>query len=176
MTENDKRKLEESFTDFYEKMKGNKLRCVRYEIAYIPLGIVIDERKNSQIIIKAFVPYIQKNHIGRAIVAIKDRSFEITEIFVLERYREQGLGSTLIMEMLSTIKKFKPDLITGYFKLLKEDREAVTRLFKKFSFTVSDEPNNYISVFMDRPDQIESLKTAEKGGFLSFSFGSPSTK
>ncbi len=176
MTENDKKKLEESFSIFYEKMKGNKLRCIRYEIAYIPLGIVIDERKNSQIIIKAFVPYIQKNHIGRVIVAFKDRSFEITDIYVLERYREQGLASTLIIEMLSTIQKFNPDLITGYFKLVEQDREAATRLFKKFNFTVSNEPNNYISVFMDRPNQIESLKTVEKGGFLSFSFGSPSTK
>jgi ribosomal protein S18 acetylase RimI-like enzyme len=167
MTEDDKKKLEENFINFSEKLKGDKLRCVRYEIGYIPLGIVIDERKNSHIIIKAFVPYIQKNHIGRVVVAFKDRSFEIMDIRVLERFREQGLASTLIMEMLSTIQKFNPDLITGYFKLLEEDREAATRLFKKFNFAVSNEPNNYISVFMDRPDQIESLKPTEWGGFLS---------
>lgn len=149
MTSYDKTRIQNEFAEFLKELEAEGLPSIRFEVGHIPAAIVIDDRRPEKIVVTAHLPSVRKTYIGHVFATGKDASFQIHDIYVEPNFRENEIGSKLLEGTIAAIEKFKPILIKGSFKIVEDAFPIMKRLFEKFGFTVSQEPDNQVSVFRD---------------------------
>jgi hypothetical protein len=155
MTPEEKKRNETQYSDFVRTAIESGLRFSGFDLGEIPAAILIDDRKPENIVVKAHIPGKTPTDIGHVFATGRGGKFEINDIYVETKYYLHEIRSKLMEGLISGIEKFNPSIIKGHLKIEPGSFPALSQVFQKFQFTVSLEPDDYMSIFREYPDNLK---------------------